>query len=215
VLRRTRTAVVRRRRSRRATDSSSGPQSLARSWYRGERPSGLAALGPGAGPARPPHRDGHRDDDGDSDGRPATRRASRPGSPARRQADKSKGPSRPPSPTRSQAATTVVPPGRPPGPGGHLESCTVVGTPGLWRYVPVRTGTYQYVRLYSTYRYVLLVIFRITVHTSTYWYRDVLVQKNYQKYVRVRTSLCLSRFMAVHGGTWRYMQNSITVYGST
>jgi hypothetical protein len=84
---------------------------------------------------------------------------------------------------------------------------------GTYRYVPVRTGTYRYVLLYSMYQYVLLVIFRITVHTSTYWY--VLVQKNHQKYVRVRTSRCLSRFMAVHGGTWQYMQNSITVYGST
>ena len=34
----------------------------------------------------------------------------------------------------------------------HLESCT----PGLWRYVPVRTGTYSLVLL--------------SVHTSTYWY---------------------------------------------
>jgi hypothetical protein len=51
------------------------------------------------------------------------------------------------------------------------------------------------------------------VHTSTYRY--ILVQKNYQKYVRVRTFSCLSRYKAVQGGTRRYKQNSIAVYGGT
>jgi hypothetical protein len=49
----------------------------------------------------------------------------------------------------------------------HLESYT----PGLWRYVLVRNGTYRYVRLYSTYQYVLFGIFvwrYIPVRTSTY-----------------------------------------------
>ena len=33
----------------------------------------------------------------------------------------------------------------------HLESYT----PGLWRYVLVHTCMYRYVRMYSTYQYVL------------------------------------------------------------
>ena len=48
----------------------------------------------------------------------------------------------------------------------HLESYT----PGLWRYVPVRTGMYRLVLFYGTRRYLLGVIWRLTVHTSTYLY---------------------------------------------
>ncbi len=97
----------------------------------------------------------------------------------------------------------------------HLESCT----PGLWRYIPVHTGMYRYVRFLCTYRYVLFVNFRMTVHTGTYQYRPSLSTEleslSTYEYVRVRTLLCLSRYMAVHGSTWQYMQKSITVYGST
>jgi hypothetical protein len=80
---------------------------------------------------------------------------------------------------------------------------------GMYRYVPVRTGTYRLVLLWCTTRYVLLVNFRMSVHTCTYRY--VLVRqmtKSTYAHVRVRT---FGTKLAVHGSTWQYM----AVYGST
>ena len=95
----------------------------------------------------------------------------------------------------------------------HLES----STPGLWRYVPVHTGMYRHVlpytviefRMYchvppytaidckSTYWYVLLVIWRISVHTGIYWY--IL---NFAKPKSVHTALYYRR---VPGSMYRYV----------
>ncbi len=74
----------------------------------------------------------------------------------------------------SRRGCQVALPSLPVSPESHLESCS----PGLWWYIPVRTGMYRYVLFYSTYRYVLLEIqsFRMTVHT-TYWYTGTYYRK--------------------------------------
>ena len=105
----------------------------------------------------------------------------------------------------------------------HLESYT----PGLWRYIPVHTGTYRHVLFYSTRRYVLTWVWRKVVYTGTYRYvlkcakwpkvRTSTYFCGLWRYMAVHGSTCgiLSRYMAVHGGTWHYFLLSITVYGST
>ncbi len=79
----------------------------------------------------------------------------------------------------------------------HLEPFT----PGLWQYILVLTCLYVPICTLPMYVPVRTFRnFRMTVHTSTYWYRQI--TKSMYEYVQVRTLLCLSLYMAVHGSTW-------------
>lgn len=91
------------------------------------------------------------------------------------------------------------------GSSGILYTWLMAVHTGMYRYVPPCT-------LSSTDRYVLLVNFRMPVHTSIYWY----VQKWYVR-VRVRTlqSLSRSRCMVVQDGTLQFMHQYILVQTGT
>jgi hypothetical protein len=63
----------------------------------------------------------------------------------------------------------------------------------MYRHVPPYTA----IDSNSTYQYVLWVIWRISVHTGTYWYVPL-----FAKPKSVHTDLYYRR---VHGGTYRYV----------